>query len=401
MNPWEEDLQVVEPQAKVMPWEEELTVATPRGANFGGAVRNVAQNIPVVGTYADEAEGLARSLIQGGDYEMWRRNAEQSALGNERNTRYGRALGIGTNLAGNIGLTAATGGLTLLPPFSAAQGAIEGFGRGDDLGSRTAQSATGAAIGAVVPAVFNRILPTKTVQTAMTKKLAESADLAPQKIIARAIETGTTPENVIAQEVPRSLRPELWSSIRRESVGENVFRKTLQKQAGEVYDQPYAEFIAKEIGTVAPKYASKFSKELEKLKLDQLGDDIIGEIDARSLVTNAVNRVMKGASQAEKEAVAGAMDNAIARWGVAKKMSSATMKRPLPAGNWSFGQLARKISSPGRNIWNAGTMRALTAGKSDPPSRTLLQSLTDRTVPDWSRALLDSYIENYELESLK
>lgn len=401
MNPWEEDLQVIQPQAQVVPWEENLEVKTPRGANFAGAVRNVAQNIPVIGPYADEAEGLARSLIGGGDYEMWRRNAEQSALGNEQNTGYGRALGLGTNLAGNIGLAALTSGATLLPGVSAVQGGIEGFGRGDDLGSRTAQAGAGAALGAVIPAAFNRIFPTKSVQTAVTKSLAEKAELTPQKIVARAIQEQTTPEDVIAREVPRSMRPELWSSIRRESVGENVYRKALQEQAGKVYNKPYAEFIAEEVGSVSPKYASQLSKEMEKLKLDQLGEDIVGEIDARSVVMDAVNKVMRNAPAAEKEAVAGAMDNAIARWGIAKQMSRATMKKPLPAGNWSIGQLARKISAPARNLWNAGTLRAMTAGTPNQVSTSLLEKLTNRTVPDWSRSLLDAYVEDYERRSLK
>lgn len=374
---------------------------TPRGTNLAGAVRNVAQNIPIVGPYADEAEGLARSLIEGGDYEMWRRNAEQSALGNEQNTGYGRALGLGTNLAGNIGLAALTGGATLLPPVSAAQGGIEGFGRGDDLGSRTSQAAVSAALGAAVPVAFNRIFPTKSVQTALTKKLAGGAELTPQKIIARAIEQGTTPEDIIAREVPRSMRPELWSSIRRESVGENVYRKALQEQAGKVYDKPYAEFIAEEVGSVSPKYASQLSKEMEKLKLDQLGEDIVGEIDARSVVMDAVNKVMRNAPSAEKEAVAGAMDSAIARWGIAKQMSRATMKKPLPAGNWSFGQLARKVSAPARNLWNAGTLRAMTAGTPNQVSTSVSQSLINRTVPNWSRAMLDALTEDYERRSLK
>ena len=34
---------------------------TKRGANLGGALRNIAQATPFVGTYADEAEALLRS----------------------------------------------------------------------------------------------------------------------------------------------------------------------------------------------------------------------------------------------------------------------------------------------------------------------------------------------------
>ena len=69
MNPWEEDLIVSESQPQVMPWEEDLTVRTPRGANLAGALRNIAQATPFLGTYADEAEGLIRSLKRGEDFE--------------------------------------------------------------------------------------------------------------------------------------------------------------------------------------------------------------------------------------------------------------------------------------------------------------------------------------------
>ena len=371
-----------------------------RGANLAGAIRNVAQATPFIGTYADEAEGLIRSMVEPGGYETWRRNAEESAQGNIENTGYGRALNIGTNLAENALLTGLLRGKNLMPGISALQGAVEGFGRGSDIGERTSQALVGGGLGYVVPTALNRILPTKTVQKMMTEKLANGKD-GLGKIIARSILQKTTPEDVIAREVPKGMRPDLWANVRRGSVGENVMRKVVQKQASDVVSMPYEEYIVKEVGGVAPKYASKLGRAMEKLKLDQLADDVVGEFDPRAVVMDAVNDVMKGAPQTTREAVGQAVSDAVAKRGVAKKLTTATIERPVSTGSGSIWNMARRLASPLRNAYNYGTMRALTVGTPNFVPGSLLERLSNRYTPDVVRGGLDALIEDYERRSLK
>lgn len=371
-----------------------------RGANWAGAVRNIAQATPWIGTYADEAEGLARSLLQGGDYEKWRRNAEESALGNIANTSYGRGLEIGTNLLENSLLAGLTGGATLMPQISAAQGAIEGFGRGSDIGSRTVNAGAGGAIGFVVPSIANRILPTKTVQQQVTKQLTKSSNPAKQ-IIAKALEENITPEEVIARDVERGMRPDLWARLRRAYVGKNALRKPVLEQASETVSKPYAEYIKENIEEVSPKYASKIAEKIEKMKLDELGEDVIGEFDPRQYVMDAVNSVMRDAKEEEQIAVAGAIEKAIAKRGVAKKLTNVAVERPISSNSGAIYSFLRRAQAPLSDLYDRGLLRTLTVGTGAKQPQNMAQRLLDLYTPDVARGGLDALIENYERESIK
>lgn len=400
MNPWEENLTVIESTPSVMPWEEELVVETPRGANLAGAIRNIAQATPWLGTSADEAEGLVRALIRGENFEKWRKNAEESALGNIKNTKYGRALEIGTNLAENAVLAGLTGGLTLTPPISAAQGAVEGFGKGRDLGERTALAGIGAGMGAVIPAALNRVLPTQTTQRALINQLTKSKD-ALKSVVAKALQQGTTPEEIIAKEVPKGLRPDLWANIRRSSVGENVLRKATLDQAADTVSKPYAQYITEEISKVSPKYASKIGNKIEKLKLDELGEDVVGELDPRQYVMDAVNDAMQGATAEEKALVGEAVSNAVAKRGVAKKLTNVTVERPISNSSGSIWSFARRAVAPIRNIANKGLMRGMTVGTTNYVPDSLAGRLMNFYTPNPIRGLIDAIVEKQQLESLK
>ena len=400
MNPWEEDLIVAEAEPQAMPWEEDLSVKTPRGANLAGALRNIAQATPFIGTYADEAEGLVRSLKRGEDFEKWRRNAEESAQGNIENTSYGRGLNIGTNMAENALAAFLTGGATLLPPVSAAQGAIEGFGRGSDLGERTTQAGVGGALGFVVPQVLNRLLPTKTTQTALMNELAKGKD-ATKSIFAKALQQGNTPEEVIAQEVPKGMRPDLWANMRRNFTGRKTFRKPILEEASSVVSTPYSKYIEKEIANVSPKYASKIGAEVEKMKLDELGEDIVGEFDPRQYVITAVNKVMKSAPAEEQDLVAQTMENAIAKRGVAKKLTNVAIERPISSGSGSIWNILRRANAPIQNIWDTLTLRGMTAGTVNAEPRNALERMLNFYTPNAVRGATDTLIEDYERRTLK
>ena len=158
-----------------------------RGVNFGGGVRAAAQGLPVVGSYADEAEagiraagdalakemmyqqehrndpkpepklpGITGKLTQGMEdynakqeryneffdqsYDKYLKNARESYEGAKRNMpEIAYPLEIGTGIAGEAGLAALTGGASLHPAVQGVMGAAYGYGMGEgDALNRTA-----------------------------------------------------------------------------------------------------------------------------------------------------------------------------------------------------------------------------------------------------------------------
>lgn len=158
-----------------------------RGVNFGGGARAAAQGLPVVGSYADEAEatvraagdalvqemmyqqehrndpkpepklpGLTGKLMQGMEdynakqeryneffdqsYDKYLKNARESYEGAKRNMPgVAYPLEIGTGIAGEMGLAALTGGASLHPAVQGVMGAAYGYGMGEgDALNRTA-----------------------------------------------------------------------------------------------------------------------------------------------------------------------------------------------------------------------------------------------------------------------
>lgn len=399
--PWEEELAVEEIMPETLPWEENLEVRVPRGSNVGGAVRNVLQSTPFAGTWADEIEAGLRAPFSEYDYETLRKNAEESALGNIENTGYGKALSLGTNLAENLILTGLMKGKNLTPNVSAIQGAIEGLGRGSDIGERVPNALAGAALGYIVPSAFNRILPTKTIQKYAVDKMAKSSNMAKQ-IIGKAIQQGTTPEDIIAKEVPRGMRSDLWARLRHAYVGKSGLREPVLKQASETLSKPYSQYIKEEIERVSPKFADRISKAIEKIKLDELGDDIVGEFDPRQYVMDAVNKVMRSATEKEKTTVASTVADAIAKRGVAKKLTTVAVERPIGSVSGSIFSILRRMGAPLKDIADKGLLREVSVGTPNyVPTNWWQRNVANRYTPDWVRGLLDAAAENYERRTIK
>ena len=164
-----------------------------RGVNFGGGARAAAQGLPVVGSYADEAEagiraagdalvqemmyqqehrndpkpepklpGLTGKLMQGMEdynakqeryneffdqsYDKYLKNARESYEGAKRNMpEIAYPLEIGTGIVGEAGLAALTGGASLHPAVQGAMGAVYGYGMGE--GDALNRIATAGVIG--------------------------------------------------------------------------------------------------------------------------------------------------------------------------------------------------------------------------------------------------------------
>ena len=172
-----------------------------RGANWAGVARAAAQGLPVVGSYADEAEagiraagdalvqemmyqqehrndpkptlqipGIAGQFIQGiqnsqdtrkrynevydKSYDKYLKNARESYEGAKENIpEWAYPAEIGTGILGEAGLAVLTGGASLHPAVQGATGTIYGYGMGEgDALNRTATAGIMGGASALLPA---------------------------------------------------------------------------------------------------------------------------------------------------------------------------------------------------------------------------------------------------------
>ena len=103
-----------------------------RGANWAGVARSAAQGLPVIGSYADEAEAYVRSLTGNKSYDEYLKNARESYEGAKKNIpEWAYPAEIGTGVIGEGILAALTSGASLHPAAQGAMGAIYGYGMGE------------------------------------------------------------------------------------------------------------------------------------------------------------------------------------------------------------------------------------------------------------------------------
>ena len=124
-----------------------------RGANWAGVARSAAQGLPVIGSYADEAEASVRSLVGDKSYDEYLKNARESYEGAKENIpEWAYPAEIGTGILGEAGLAALTGGASLHPAVQGAMGAVYGYGMGEgDALNRTATAGIMSGTSALLP----------------------------------------------------------------------------------------------------------------------------------------------------------------------------------------------------------------------------------------------------------
>ena len=390
-----------------------------RGGNVGGGIRyGLASIIPGgFGEGLDEAEALFRSKVWdpkglGLTYDEYLKNARESRKGAERLFKEETDKGSWFNrhVVGNVplaarmaeeGLLAAgTGGATLMPGVAGGLGAMEGFLSGEGTGNRGARALLQGGIAAGTAGLFNRLFPTKSVQTRYTNKLAKNADPL-KKYTAKAIRAGTTPEDVIAREVPKGMRPQLWYDTSRKSVGENVFRGQMQRQASKTYSQPYENYIADQIAQTLPEYAEAFTKQYAKETAKAVGKKTLVEADKRQLVMNTVNKIMKGASEETKQVMRQVMNNARATRDVAKNMTETALAKPISPNSGSMYKWWRVLTSPLRNADDYLLGRIMTARTPNYVGRNWAERLVNFRAPDMARGAVDAAIEKWNMDQIK
>lgn len=146
--------------------------------------RAIGQGMPFVGTFTDEAEALARSLIGDKSYsEEHKRIKEQEKRYAEENPYVQGATTIGTGLVSG-GLLAkqligAAPKLLQVMGYGAAEGAALGAGAAED--SRLLGAAGGAVLGGVMPAVVEGVRRTATKVPAAAKRLLKGTHTTPEQ----------------------------------------------------------------------------------------------------------------------------------------------------------------------------------------------------------------------------
>ena len=390
-----------------------------RGGNTGGGIRyGLASVIPGGGGEGlDEAEAWFRSNVWdpkglGLTYDEYLKNARDSRKGAERifkeNTKNGNWFD--RNVVGNVptaarlveeGLLAAgTGGATLMPGVAGGLGATEGFLGGEGTGNRTARALLQGGVAAGTAGLFNRLFPTKSVQARYTNKLAKDADPL-KKYTAKAIRAGTSPEDIIAREVPKGMRPQLWYDVGRKSIGENVFRGQMQKQASKTASQPFENYVADQIAQTLPEYAEAFTKQYAKETAKAIGKKTLVEADKRQLVMNAINKIMKGASEETKQVMRHVMNNARASRDVAKTITETAIARPISPNSGAWYKWWRVLTSPVRNANDYLLGRVMTARTPNYVGRNWVEQLANFRTPDMARGAVDALIEKGNMDTIK
>lgn len=385
-----------------------------RGTNVGGGIRyGLAATIPGgFGEGIDEAEARVRSWVGDKSYDEYLKNARDSRKGAERAfkdiTENGdwvdrniiRHVPTAARMINEGLLTAGTAGATLMPGVAGTLGAMEGFLSGEGTGNRTARAIAQGGISAGTAALFNRLFPTASVQKRYTNKLAQSKDPL-TKYTAKAVRAGTTPEDVIAREVPKGMRPQLWYDVSRKSVGENVFRGQMQRQASRTASQPYENYIADQIAQTLPEYAEAFTKQYAKETAKAVGKKTLVEADKRQLVTTAVNKIMKGASEETKQVMRQLMNNARASRDVAKTITETAIAKPISPNSGSMYKWWRVLTSPLRNADDYLLGRIITARTPNYVGRNWVENLANFLVPDAARGAADAMVEKWNMDNIK
>ena len=366
MNPWDEDFEPAEIEQEHGPWEtaNEPVENKNRGRNWAGYARNVVQaGVPFFGPAADEIEAYVRANIpvlnpRGLSYEDYHRK------------------------------------------FSSVQGGVEGFLQGMDPVERGLGAAIGAGTGWATPKLLNWMLPTKglqqrTIQEYAKRPLETAAkdSKAGRTIIAKAIQEGKSPLEVVT-EVGKGWRPTVWKNLGRSFKNETPIRSRVLSEAAETASKPYEEYIEDVVGQVAPKYAKRFGRAVEKLKLDELGDDVVGEIDSRAIATKAVNDIMRGEKAEVKNAVGQAVSDAVAKRGVAKKLSR--LATPEYSNmRATAADVIGKVFTLGKTPSNAAFLRITGAGRPGYVGGTKLGRALNFMTPDSVRGAIDDLAEDW------
>ena len=398
----------------------ELNAPNTVGRDLSGGLRYVASKVPFVGDWVDEIEAAVKAgKISGPEYEQYLKNAQESIAGAERGFKETSANGnwVDRNVLryapeamrflGDAWLAAATGGKTLMPRVSALQSAIEGYGSGSGTDNRLVNAGIHGAVGYAIPAVLNKIWPTKNVAEE-TIKVAAKGPIAGAKrpitnVVAKALKTGKEPVEVIAKESTRGTEPAIMKGMQQALKSNNAQAKVIYDSA--VRNVDYKGGFVKYVKDRMPEGLSetvknRLSRGFAALEntFEEAGaaeGELLVKENLPAMVDSVINMAMRGASEAERSAVKQAAIKAFSERHVAKEVT----KKLIPQN--MVGNIGNQISTirpdrivtrPVGNLLNTGTLNTMRGGvsASSPYVQKIIQALQPS---DMVRGATDSVIE--------
>lgn len=391
-----------------------------RGRNTGGALRYAASNLPWIGDSVDEIEAVVRSgKISGPEYDKYVQNARESIAGAaqafkerrpddnwvERNVLHYAPETI--RVAGDTIAAVGSGGLTLMPGVSSIQGALEGYGAGVDPANRRVRALGGAALGFAVPAVLNKVFPTKSVTERTIKGMAKGTLLGAKKpagnVIAKAIQAGEEPVSIIAKESTRATEPAIMKGLQQALKGNDAQAKVIYDSAvrNVDYEGGFIKYIKDRMPKgLSEKVSNRLSKGFAALEngFEEYGAnnaDLLVKENLPEMIDTVINTSMRGASEAERNAVKNAAIKAFSERHTAKEVTKKLIPQSMIGnlGNQvSMIRPDRVLTRPVSNVINAGTLNTLRGGV--PIANPYVDRLLKALQRDSVRGATDSIIEN-------
>lgn len=375
-----------------------------RGANWGGVARAAAQGIPVIGSYADEAEAYVRSLIGDKSYEEYLKNARDSFEGALKNSSWGYPAYIGTGLLGEGALAYFTGGASLHPTVQGLMGAAYGYGMGENVPSRLADAAlvggasyalpvagkyavkgTKAGVGKIVnyginklekdyPLLTNLLKKIPTEESAVLRTVAETPNGTAQKdvnIISSLVDSATK------ESEKTQLAKEISTAARKAGVSENP---QIQKDAAAIIDTTWKTqsldavddvLLTKEISKADEKALETISKLIQAAPDDATIDSIIKSY-GKNLSEKSMKELERQVSNAK---AARKISESIIKSTAQKEGSNITET----IGGGLLGSLIGSFGGPIGGLIGAG-VGALSGGGLSGAVRTVVKNAADKSI---------------------
>lgn len=368
----------------------ELNEPYMRGRTTGDAIRySLHSTIPVLGKGIDELEAAikSRSFFSGPEYEKQHADIEDRLKRTEQifkeNTKNGgwwsrnvaRYVPEAANIANEGLLAAGTGGATLMPKTALMLGATEGFLGGNNPVNRGVNAALQGGTRYALASLFNKIFPTKEVADRTVEKAAEGTIVGNKKpyenVIAKTIETGKEPVEVIAKESTRGTEPAIMKNLQMALKGND-------KQAKVVYDSAlrnvdykggFVKYVKDHMPAGLPsKVKDRLAKGFEALEnsfeeaAGNTGDVLVKE-NLPQMIDGVINMAMRGADKASRAAVKDAAIKSFAERHIAKEITKKLIPQNMIGniGNQvSMIRPDRVLTRPIANALNTGTLNTMT-----------------------------------------
>ncbi len=393
-----------------------------RGTNFGGGARAFAQGIPVIGSYADEAEAYVRSLIGDKSYDEYLKNARESTEGAFKNMpEVAYPLNIGAGIAGEAALAALTGGASLTPVAQGAMGAVYGYGMGEgDWKNRAADAAIVGGASAALPVagrylvkggktavgkIGEKIIKNKIPNTMETlKKVADPKSGTKVASLYRNAE-GKQDVNILSSLMNGADDYATQSKVATELVKETpknagLYNSEIMHSANDLANIGWKNQVTGAIDDVAAGITNKNDKKILSTIADKLSkatkttiesvDNALEEVelkDVREIVNYAIDQFGKGLTKETKDI----LEKRMISEGMAKRVSNKLVSKPLAesakksvgweiAKDATLGLVGNVIGGPGVGFLTVIGKNALRGGTGSTIMKSLTRKAADKTI---------------------